>query len=222
MTTVSGGDVTDSAMIADVVHGAALEATHAVASEPSPFLISSKKLTMWLFIVADAATFGALLFGYGYLRFGSPNWTKPFSFSPNIVNALIMTVVLLTSSLTMLGAVAAAREGRRSATLKWLGATVLLGAIFAILHLREWGAMFHEGWSLSANPLGGSVLVGALFFSITGLHLLHVISGVIAIIVIAIGFQTQRLTAGHVETTGLYWHFVDLVWILLFTVVYLI
>jgi cytochrome c oxidase subunit 3 len=195
---------------------------HATAMEPSPFLISSKKLTVWLFIVADAATFGAILFGYGYLRFGSSNWTKPFTFSPNIINALIMTVVLLTSSLTMLGGVAAAREGRRAATLKWLGATVLLGSLFAILHLREWSGMIHEGWSLSANPMGGSVLVGALFFSITGLHLLHVISGVVAITVIGIGFQTNHLTAGHVETTGLYWHFVDLVWMFVFPLVYLL
>ncbi|HSU93763.1 MAG TPA: hypothetical protein VLI43_08630, partial [Gemmatimonadaceae bacterium] len=61
--------MSDSAMTAGSMHGAAME--------PSPFLIASKKLTMWLFIVADAATFGAILFGYGYLRFGSPNWTKP-------------------------------------------------------------------------------------------------------------------------------------------------
>ena len=206
--------MTDSAILAGAVHDTAME--------PSPFRISSKKLTMWLFIVADAATFGAILFGYGYLRFGSANWTKPFTFSPNIVNALIMTVVLLTSSLTMLGGVAAAREGRRGATLKWLGATVLLGSLFTILHLREWSGMLHEGWTLSANPMGGSVLVGALFFSITGLHLLHVISGVVAITVIGIGFQTNRLTAGHVETTGLYWHFVDLVWMFVFPLVYLL
>ncbi|MEO8880528.1 MAG: cytochrome c oxidase subunit 3 [Gemmatimonadaceae bacterium] len=197
-------------------------ASPSAVMEPSPFLISSKKLTMWLFIVADAATFGGLLFGYGYLRFGSPNWTSPFTFSPNIINGLAMTVILLTSSLTMLGGVAAAREGRRDATMKWLGATVLLGLLFATLHLREWSAMIHEGWSLKANPMGGSVLVGAMFFSITGLHLLHVISGVIAIIVIAIGFHTQRLTAGHVETTGLYWHFVDLVWMFVFPLMYLL
>jgi cytochrome c oxidase subunit 3 len=205
--------VSDSAMVADGMHATA---------EPSPFLISSRKLTMWLFIVADAATFGAILFGYGYLRFGSSNWTKPFTFSPNIINALIMTVVLLTSSLTMLGGVASAREGRRGATLKWLGATVLLGSLFAILHLREWSGMLREGWSLSANPAGGSVMVGALFFSITGLHLLHVICGVVAISVIAIAFQTKRVTAGHVETTGLYWHFVDLVWMFVFPLVYLL
>lgn len=214
MTTISGGVVTDSVLQAEAVHGAAME--------PSPFLISSKKLTVWLFIVADAATFGAILFGYGYLRFGSPNWSKPFTFSPNIINGLAMTVILLTSSLTMLGGVSAAREGRRGATMRWLGATVVLGLLFATLHLREWAGMFHEGWSLSKNPMGGSVLVGALFFSITGLHLLHVISGVIAIVVIAIGFQTQRLTAGHVETTGLYWHFVDLVWMFVFPLLYLL
>ena len=201
-------------MTAGDVHGAAME--------PSPFLIQSKKLTVWLFIVADAATFGAILFGYGYLRFGSPNWTKPFEFSPSIINAFIMTVILLTSSLTMLGGVAAAREGRRAATMKWLGATVLLGVLFATLHLREWATMFHDGWSLSANPMGGSVLVGATFFSITGLHLLHVICGVVAITVIAIGFGRGKLTAGHVETTGLYWHFVDLVWMFVFPLVYLL
>ncbi len=195
---------------------------HGAAMEPSPFLITSKKLTMWLFIVADAATFGALLFGYGYLRFGSPNWTKPFTFSPNIINGLVMTVILLTSSLTMLGAVAAAREDKVGDTMKWLGATVLLGVAFAALHLREWAGMFHEGWSLSANPMGGSTLVGACFFSITGLHLLHVISGVLAIVVIGIGFRMRKLTAGHVETTGLYWHFVDLVWMFVFPLVYLL
>jgi len=206
--------VSDSAMTVNAMHGSAME--------PSPFLISSKKLTMWLFIVADAATFGGLLFAYGFLRFGSASWTRPFSFSPNILNGLVMTVILLTSSLTMLGGVAAAHDGRRSATMKWLGATVVLGVLFAILHLREWAAMFHEGWSLTANPMGGTVLFGALFFSITGLHLLHVISGVVAIIVIALGFQSGRLSAGHVETTGLYWHFVDLVWMFVFPLLYLL
>ena len=206
--------MSDSAMTVNAMHGSAME--------PSPFLISSKKLTMWLFIVADAATFGGLLFAYGFLRFGSASWTRPFSFSPNILNGLVMTVILLTSSLTMLGGVAAAHDGRRSATMKWLGATVLLGVLFAILHLREWAAMFHEGWSLTANPMGGTVLFGALFFSITGLHLLHVISGVVAIIVIALGFQSGRLSAGHVETTGLYWHFVDLVWMFVFPLLYLL
>jgi cytochrome c oxidase subunit 3 len=130
--------------------------------------------------------------------------------------------VLLTSSVTMLGAVGAAQEGRRAACVKWLVGTTMLGALFAILHLREWFKMFAEGWSPSQNPLGGSALVGATFFSITGLHLLHVICGVVAITVIAVAVSRGRLGASHVETTGLYWHFVDLVWMFVFPLVYLL
>ncbi len=194
---------------------------HSAFMEPSPFGIQSKKLTMWLFIASDAITFGALLFGYSYLRAGTPNWPTPFHFSPSIVNGMVMTFVLLTSSLTMLGAVAAAKAGDKSKTLKWLALTILLGTAFAVLHIREWFHMFHEGWSLFKNPEGGSALFGASFFSITGLHLMHVISGVIALIVIAVGYRTDWLDKNHVETTGLYWHFVDLVWMFVFPLVYL-
>jgi cytochrome c oxidase subunit 3 len=199
-----------------------LDTGHAAASEPSPYGIQSKKLTMWLFIISDAVTFGAILFGYAYLRAGTIDWPTPFHFSPSIVNGLIMTFVLLSSSLTMLAAVAAAKQGRKSSCLMWLGATIVLGIIFATLHLREWFHLFGDGWSLSKNPLGGTVMFGATFFSITGLHLMHVISGIIALIVITIGFNTDWLDAGHVETTGLYWHFVDLVWMFVFPLLYLL
>lgn len=190
--------------------------------EPSPYGMQSKKLTMWLFIASDAVTFGAILFGYSYLRVGTPDWPRPFQFSPSIVNGMVMTAVLLTSSLTMLGAVSAAKAGRKSSSAKWFGATVILGILFAVLHLREWFHMFGEGWGLSRNPMGGPVLFGATFFSITGLHLLHVISGIIALIVVGIGFQTNWLDENHVETTGLYWHFVDLVWMFVFPLLYLL
>jgi cytochrome c oxidase subunit 3 len=201
----------------------ALALEHGTVLEESPFGIESKKLVMWLFIVADAATFGALLFGYGYLRVGSPNWIRPFEFIPTILNGMVMTAVLLTSSLTMLAAVRAAQAGggQRKACVRWLAATAVLGIVFAALHLREWFSLFAAGWSPSANPLGGSLLFGGTFFGITGLHLLHVISGVIAIAIIALGFRRGRLGPGHVETTGLYWHFVDLVWMFVFPLVYL-
>jgi cytochrome c oxidase subunit 3 len=196
---------------------------HGGILEDSPFGIESKKLVMWLFIVADAATFGALLFGYGYLRVGSPNWIRPFAFFPTILNGVVMTAVLLTSSLTMLAAVRAAQAGggRRREAVRWLAVTAVLGIVFAALHLREWFGLFAEGWSPSANPMGGSLLFGGTFFGITGLHLLHVICGVIAITVIALGFRGGRFNAAHVETTGLYWHFVDLVWMFIFPLVYL-
>lgn len=199
-----------------------LGASPVAALEPSPYGIQSKKLTMWLFIISDAVTFGAILFGYAYLRVGTPDWPTPFQFSPSIVNGLIMTFVLLTSSLTMLAAVAAAKRGRKSSSLLWISATIVLGIIFATLHLREWFHMVAEGWSLSKNPLGGTVQFGATFFSITGLHLMHVISGIIALVVIAIGYKTDWLDSGHVEATGLYWHFVDLVWMFVFPLLYLL
>jgi cytochrome c oxidase subunit III len=194
---------------------------HGATMEPSPFGVPSKKLTIWLFIASDAVTFGAVLMAYSYLRAGTPDWPTPFKFSPSIVNGMIMTAVLLTSSLTMLGAVQAAKAGKKALSLKWLAVTVLLGTVFAVLHLREWFHMFAEGWGLSKNPEGGSLLFGASFFSITGLHLMHVISGIVALIVIAIGYNVEWLDEGHVETTGLYWHFVDLVWMFVFPLLYL-
>jgi len=207
--------VTESDMSVALSHGGMLE--------DSPFGIESKKLVMWLFIIADAATFGALLFGYGYLRVGSPNWIRPFAFLPTILNGMVMTAVLLTSSLTMLAAVRAAQGGnaRRRESVRWLVVTALLGIVFAALHLREWFNLFAEGWGPSTNPMGGSVLFGGTFFGITGLHLLHVLCGVVAILVVAVAFRRGRLNAGHVETTGLYWHFVDLVWMFVFPLVYL-
>src|SRR6202022_3600614 len=123
-----------------------MDHAHGAVAEQRRYGFPTRKQVMWLFIAADAATFGAILFAYGYVRVGSPDWTKPFAFSPTIVNGIVMTFVLLTSSLTMLGAVRAASAGRPTA-FRWLGATMLLGTAFAALHLREWISMFHEGWS---------------------------------------------------------------------------
>ena len=190
--------------------------------EPSPFAVTSRKLGIWMFIVADAATFAALLLAYGYVRVANPDWTHPFAFWPSIANGIVMTVVLLTSSLTVIAAVLAAQAGRKAAALRWLGATMLLGTLFAALHLREWMSMLGEGWRPFRNPLGGTPLVGATFFSVTGLHLLHVLVGVIVLAVIALGYRRGRFDAGHLETTGLYWHFVDLVWMFVFPLIYLL
>ena len=198
-----------------------MQNVNGAVAEEHPFGVSSKKLVMWLFIIADAATFGAILFAYGYVRVGSPDWTKPFEFFPTILNGIVMTIVLLTSSLTMMGAVRAASAGRPTA-IRWLGATILLGTAFVVLHLREWSLMIREGWSPSRNPLGGSPLFGATFFGITGLSLLHIVAGVIALAVVTLLYRRGRLDASYIETTGLYWHFVDLVWIFVFPLVYLL
>ena len=194
---------------------------HGAVMEGSPYAIPSRKLTMWLFIISDAVTFGAFLFVYGYLRYASTDWPTPFKFNPSILNVMFMTFVLITSSLTMLGAVDSAKQGDQGKTGRFLWSTIFLGALFAALHLREWVGLIREGVRLFHNPWG-SALFGATFFSITGLHLLHVISGVMALIVIWRGFRRGSLTAGHVETAGLYWHFVDLVWMFVVPLVYLL
>ena len=195
-------------------------AGHEVQMEASPYGIDKKKLGMWIFIVSDACTFATFLFGYGYMRIGSHNWGTPFEFS-SILNGIIMTFILLSSSLSMLAAVRATQAGQKASANKWLGVTMLLGTVFAVLHLREWVKMIGEGWRLFYNPTGGAAQFGACFFSVTGLHLTHVISGVVALAFIMRGYNQGRYDESHVETAGLYWHFVDLVWMFVFPLMYL-
>ncbi len=190
------------------VHG------HGAYMEESPYAIPSRKLTMWLFLISDAVTFGACLFAYGYIRVATPNWVRPFE-SGSVINVIIMTVVLITSSLTMLGAVDASKAGDKPKAMRFLYSTMALGILFAILHLREWFDLFGRKITLSSG------LFGQTFFTITGLHLLHVISGVIALLVVGAKYSSGKLTPGHVESTGLYWHFVDLVWMFVVPLVYL-
>ena len=199
---------------------------HVVVPEPgaapleeSPYAIPSRKLAMWLFITSDSVTFAALLFGYGYLRIGSSEWPTPFKFS-SILNVIIMTVVLITSSLTMLGAVEWSKAGDKSKAVRYMYITMLFGLLFAGLHFREWIGLIREGVRLFTNPWGTPIF-GAAFFSITGLHLLHVISGVVAIGVVSRKYLRGSLTPNHVETTSLYWHFVDVVWMFVVPLLYL-
>lgn len=186
----------------------------------SPFAIGSKKLGMWLFIVSDAITFSALLIAYSYVRVASTNWPRPFALWPSIANATVMTLVLLTSSLTMVLAVRAANLGRRPAIVKWLLMTALGGVIFDVLHIHEWMGLIEEGVRLFKNPWG-TPLFGAAFFSLTGLHMTHVTIGVVYLAVVAFGVRRGKYSSEDVEVSGLYWHFVDLVWMFIFPLVYL-
>ena len=135
----------------------AMHGDNSALMEGSPYAIPSRKLTMWLFIISDAVTFGAMLFGYGYLRTASSDWPAPFKFNPSILNVMIMTVVLITSSLTMLGAVDSAKAGDKPKTARFLWSTILLGVIFAGLHIREWIGLIDEGVRMFQNllPRGG-------------------------------------------------------------------
>jgi len=194
---------------------------HEWAGGKSPFAVGSKKLGMWLFIVSDSLTFSALLFAYSYMRITQgADWPHPFPFYPAIVFSTAMTVVLLASSLTMVMAVAAGHRGDRAAAVKWILATMAGGALFCALHLYEWLHLIHEGATPWTNPWG-SPLFGATFFGITGLHMTHVACGVIYLGVIAAGFGRGKFNSEDVEVSGLYWHFVDLVWMFVFPLIYL-
>ena len=152
-----------------------------------PFSIPTKKLAMWLFIIADTMTFAACLLAYGFLRNGSPNWPRPFD---SITNVAVMTVILLTSSLTMLIAVRSAHAGDKSSAFRWTMITAVLGIAFAALHIREWFGLIDKGMTLFKNPWGTG-LFGASFFSITGLHLTHVTCGVIALLVVCLLYTSR-------------------------------
>ena len=183
-----------------------------------PFAIPTKKLAMWLFIIADTMTFAACLVAYGFLRNATPNWPRPFH---SIVNVALMTLILLTSSLTMLFGVRTAKMEDKGRAFRWTMITALLGIGFALLHIREWLGLIGEGMTLFKNPWGTG-LFGSAFFSVTGLHLTHVTAGVIALIVVGLRYKGGRYNADDLEVVGLYWHFVDLVWMFVVQFVYLL
>jgi cytochrome c oxidase subunit III len=188
----------------------------------SPFAINSKKLGMWLFLISDSLTFSAVLIAYAYVRLASPDWPRPFEIWPAIAKSSFMTFVLLSSSLTMVLGVAAAHKGDHKKTVRYLLFTMLFGAAFVLIHATEWYTLIvQEHVTPWGNPWG-SPLFGGAFFGLTGLHMLHVTIGVLYLGVIAWGFGSSRFKPEDVEVSGLYWHFVDLVWMFIFPMVYLL
>src|ERR1700739_4420097 len=173
---------------------------------------------MWLFIIADTMTFAACLVAYGFLRNGSVDWPRPFH---GIANVALMTLILLTSSLTMLIGLRAAQAGNKIWAFRWTMITAAAGTLFALLHVREWLRLIAEGMTLFKNPWGTG-LFGASFFSITGLHLTHVTGGIIALVAVGVRYKAGRYNADDIEVLALYWHFVDVVWMFVVPLVYLL
>jgi cytochrome c oxidase subunit 3 len=192
---------------------------HAAGLTAGPaFSIPTKKLAMWLFIIADTMTFAACLVAYGFLRNGSVDWPRPFH---GIANVALMTLILLTSSLTMLIGLRAAQAGNKVGAFRWTMITAAAGTLFALLHVREWLRLIAEGMTLFKNPWGTG-LFGASFFSITGLHLTHVTGGIIALVAVGVRYKAGRYNADDIEVLALYWHFVDVVWMFVVPLVYLL
>jgi heme/copper-type cytochrome/quinol oxidase subunit 3 len=187
----------------------------------SPYAIGSKKFGMWLFIISDALTFSALLVAYTYVRLATPEWPKPFHFSPSIVFSSVMTFCLLSSSLTMVMAVHSMNHGNRKATVGWILATIAGGLAFVVLHLTEWLNLINNEHVTASGNEWGVPLFGGTFFALTGLHMTHVVIGVIYLGIIAFAVGRGKFKYEDVEVSGLYWHFVDLVWMFIFPLVYL-
>jgi heme/copper-type cytochrome/quinol oxidase subunit 3 len=178
---------------------------------------------MWIFLVGDAMSFGTLLAGYGGIRYGSADWPKPYEVLGIWLTAG-MTFLLIVSSVWMVKGLAAIQRDDLAAFRKFIGLTVLGGAVFLACQAYEWTHLIHEGLGFTSNPHGAS-LFGTTFFIITGFHGMHVTAGVIYLLCILLRGMSGAYSSTNynpVEIAGLYWHFVDLVWIMVFTFVYLI
>lgn len=186
----------------------------------SPFGVTWQKMMMWFFIVTDALLFAGLLVSYGVVRIATGSWpVQSEVFSMPYIAA--MTFVLISSSATMACAVAAAELNRRKTVTLCLWLTIVGGFGFLGMQAYEWTHFIHEGGRLLSNPWGAPVF-SQFFFIITGFHGFHVLTGVTVLLVVAIRSALGNYSPAGVENAGLYWHFVDLVWVFVFALFYLV
>lgn len=185
---------------------------------PTSTGIPNRKLAMWTFIGSECMLFGTLIATYMIYR--GRNLVPPYPHDLlNIPFITVTTFVLLMSSLMMVLALAAVQRNDLRATKLWLGLTALFGLIFLGGQYYEFSHFVHEGLPLSRN------LFSSTFFVLTGTHGAHVAGGVIWLSTLLVRTVQGKLDARHAETVeiaGLYWHFVDVVWIILFTLIYLL
>jgi cytochrome c oxidase subunit 3/cytochrome o ubiquinol oxidase subunit 3 len=180
--------------------------------------ISNSKLGMWVFLGSECLLFGALISTYLLYNGRAQQGPTP-SDVYNIPFTSVSTFVLLMSSLTMVLAVSAAHRAEFGRMRRWLVGTVILGGAFIAGQVYEFTVMYHEGLGYTTNIFGSS------FYTLTGLHGIHVTVGLILLLtLVGMSFRGKlpHAKAETVEVIGLYWHFVDVVWIVIFTVVYLI
>ncbi len=206
----------------------------------SPFKIGYGKVMMWYFLISDTFTFASFLIAYAALRFAqSESWPKAaevFSSIPihgldganlPLVFVSFMTFLLLLSSWTMVRAVQEGYLMNKDGVVKFLIPTIICGIAFLSCQYLEWTHLIHDGMTPTSHSLHTKVNnFGQLFFVITGFHGLHVFGGVVLNIWLAVSAANGRFDkTGHyemVEKIGLYWHFVDLVWVYVFLCFYLL
>jgi len=175
------------------------------------------KFAIWLFLATEVMFFSGLIGAYIVLRTAAASWPDPQDRLAVDITAL-NTFILITSSWMMVKSLFAAEAGDRGGMLRWLGATIVGGSIFVGIQVYEYLELFHHG------NLPNVDVFWSTFYVMTGFHGAHVVIGVIWLICAWIkaargGYSPQNYLG--LELAGLYWHFVDLVWVLLFTIVYL-
>ncbi len=190
-------------------------------TEPSFYATAWRKLMMWLFLVTDALLFAGFLAGYAFCRLASDQPWPDRSQVFDLDFITVMTFALITSSSTMASAVLAARNGNRSAARLFLLATAAIGLAFLGMQAFEWTHFIQDGGRPHTNPWGVPGF-SAYFFLITGFHGTHVLIGVLVLLLTATRSLGKPDASERVEVAGLYWHFVDLVWVFVFGCFYLI
>ena len=190
----------------------------------------ASKLGLWLFIFTELLLFGGLFIVYSNYRFLNPEAFQMAGHELNLTIGAINTVILLVSSMTVAMSITALQLGNKKLTLILLSATILLALVFLENKYFEWGVKFDHGiWPGSQHLINdmsnGEVLFFGLYFVMTGLHALHIVVGMVLIIVALNKVQKGTVNENRpslLENAGLYWHLVDLIWIFLFPLFYLI
>jgi heme/copper-type cytochrome/quinol oxidase subunit 3 len=181
--------------------------------------VYNEKVGMWVFLGSEVMFFTALIGSYIILRVANPGSWAPPGQVLNVPITAVNTFLLICSSVTMVKAFAAIQDGDQRGLRRWLVATVLIGATFVGVQVYEYAHLIEKGF------VPGQGLYGSTVYTMTGFHGFHVTMGVLCMIFVTWkafrGGYSQQDHRG-VEVIGLYWHFVDLVWIILFTIVYLV
>jgi cytochrome c oxidase subunit 3/cytochrome o ubiquinol oxidase subunit 3 len=191
---------------------------HAPAAHHTATGLSNAKLGMWVYLGSDCLLFGTLISTYLLLRHRSVTGPEPADVF-DIPFTSVSSFVLLMSSLTMALAVAAIGRGDIHRNRTWLATTALLGSVFIGGQVYEFTTFYREGLGYTTNVFGSA------FYTLTGFHGVHVSVGIVmllSLLVMSLRGNLGQDRAEAVEIVGLYWHFVDIVWIVIFTVVYLI
>jgi cytochrome c oxidase subunit III len=190
---------------------------------------TGKKIGMWIFLYTELLFFGGMFLLYSIFRSSYPYEFHTSAMEEDIVLGTINTCVLLTSSLFIALSIAAIKEGRKDVSLWLQFATIICGIVFLIIKYFEWSAKIVKGIypdsAVLLNMGNGETLFFGLYYVMTGIHGLHVLIGIIVIALMLYFTKTGIITGRNfikLENTGLYWHFVDIVWIYLFPLFYLV